>query len=114
MFKKIWAYIRLKRIMKALGIKKLMHHQTRAILDRDMDSLWSWGRRSGKTTTAILYTLVWNTKHLYASPNILFIPDPDLHRVPGSRHFVYKELLDAHRKCEEAGIRMFKIVGPKR
>lgn len=109
MFKKIWAYIRLKRIMKALGIKKLTPQQTRAILDHDMDSLWSWGRRSGKTTTAILYALVWNTKRLYVSPYIVFIPDPDLHRVPGSRRWVCRELLEAHRKCKDAGIRVFEI-----
>lgn len=112
MFRKIWAYIRLKRIQKALGLKKLTPQQTSAILDHKMDSLWSWGRRSGKTTTAIIYTLVWNTKHLVVSPHIVFISDPDLLRVPGSRRFVYEELLEAHRKCKDAGIRVFKIVKP--
>lgn len=110
MFKKIWAYIRLKRIMKALGIKKLTPQQTRAILDKRIDLLWHWGRRSGKTTAVIIYTLLWNTKILLVSPDVERIPDPDLIRVPGSRRFVYNELMEAHRKCEMAGIRVFKIV----
>ena len=109
MFRRIWAYIRLKRIQKALGIKKLTHEQTRAILDKKMNSLWNWERRSGKTTAAIIYTLVWHTKRLYVSPNIVFIPDPDLYRVPGSRRWVYKELMDARKKCEKAGIKVFEI-----
>ena len=109
MFRRIWAYIRLKRIQKALGIKKLTPQQTDAILNKNMGSLWHWGRQSGKTTTAILYTLVWNTKTLYVSPNIPCIPDPDLQRVPGSRRWVYRELLIARKKCKDAGIRVFKI-----
>lgn len=110
MLERIWAHIRLKRILKALGIKKLTSQQTRAILDKKMDLLWDWKRQSGKTTAAIIFTLLWNTKSLYVSPNIVCIPDPDLVRVPGSRRFVHRELLEAHRKCVDAGIRVFKIV----
>ena len=110
MFEKIWAHIRLKRILKALGIKKLTPQQTDAILNKKMGQLWDWKRQSGKTTAAIIFALVWNTGSLYASPHIVSIPDPDLVRVPGSRRFVHRELLEAHKKCTDAGIRVFKIV----
>lgn len=111
LFERIRARIRLKRILKALGIKKLTPQQTDAILNDNMNSLWYWERRSGKTTAAIIYTILWCTNRLYVSPYIVFAPDPDLQRVPGSRRWVLKELLDAHGKCKEAGIKVFEIEG---
>ena len=109
---RIWAYLRLKRILKALGLQKLTPRQMRAILHDDMQSLWGWERQSGKTTAAIIYMLLWRDKALLVREEFPWsIPDPDLTRVPTTKRFVYKELKEAHKKCEAAGIRVFKLVG---
>jgi len=122
-FRKLWAMVRLARIEKALGIKLFKHQRKVVLKDVNAGQMFLWTRGSGKTTAAVIRTLVWSRvpiRVIHERAKLArqitdlreieppAIPDPDatdMRSLDVTLH-MYK---DFHDKCVEHGIRVSDI-----
>lgn len=107
--------IRLWRICRAVGIRKLTAPQKRVLLSGNAEELWQWERRSGKTLTACLYTLLYQKTPIRLSRQSLHpaIPDPDGAINGRAGLFTTNMFRDMHARCMRAGIKVCDIAFEK-
>ena len=103
---RIWRAIRFARICKALGIKPTKDVK-RAVYS-DIRSLRVWGRQSGKTTAAILWTLMWRTVPARSLGEV-YIPDPDMYKNSEIERLTREKFSRAHAACMKKRIKVFDI-----
>lgn len=134
--KRIMARIRLRKIEKAIGIR-LTKRQRKTALNPDVPDMSSWGRGSGKTVTACIWTLMWREKPIRMKYELMkigrdldddclnewmqgfrfeerkrAIPDPDAYRYNWIRFkHTWKLLFEYRRRCVEKKIRVFYLDG---
>ena len=109
--KRLLRRYRLWQICRACGIKRLYKRQLDVLLSGDIDSLWEWGRASGKTITACLYTLLYQKEPIKLSRTMLSpaIKDPDGHINGHVGRFVTDEFIRMHTLCRRAGVKVCDI-----
>ena len=102
---------RLWRICRACGIKRLYKWQRDVLLSGNINDLWQWGRASGKTTTACLYTLLYQEEPIKLSRTMLTpaIQDPDGHINAHVGRFITDEFLRMHTLCRRTGVKVCDI-----
>lgn len=107
LIKKAWAKYRLRRICKALGVKPYPK-MVRYVINKD-ETIFSGGRRNGKTLALIIDTLVYKRvpPALFdCGIDCWFFKDPDYWKMPArNRERFYRwELKKAVDNCEAKGI----------
>ena len=109
--KRILRRYRLWKICRACGIKKLYKRQLDVLLSGKNDDLYQWGRGTGKTITACLYTLLYQKEPIKLSRTMLnpAIPDPDGHINGHVGRFVTDEFIRLHGLCRRAGVKVCDI-----
>ena len=132
----IKARIRLRKITKAIGIR-MTKRQKKAALDPDGPDMTGWGRGSGRTVTACIWTLMWRKKPIRLKYEMVkigrdltddylneklqgfrfeekkrAIPDPDAYQYNWQvfKH-TWNLLCEYRRRCVEKKIRVFYLDG---
>lgn len=107
--RRMWAWYRLRRICKALGIEPWPEVKA-YVLDKK-DCVFSGGRRSGKTMAVILDTLVYKRVQpamVACDGACKFCRDPDFGRSRYADRWYVQQLKEAARTCEAAGIEVVR------
>jgi len=107
----IFTRIRLWRILRAMGIKRLYPQQEAYVFGAAVD-LREWPRGSGKTTACLVYLLMWyrGTMCRWSSQRAEILKDPDYY--PSStrnRLFHQREIDEAHEACVLKRIKVFEL-----
>ena len=98
--------IRLWRICRAIGIKRLYEWQRDFIFDRA--GMIQGGRATGKTLACIIKLLMWRRGQFnrYSYPGAM-LKDPDYSKC---RNWADKQVFKAHAACKAKGIRVFELI----
>lgn len=104
--KNIFTLIRLRRICRALGIKRLYKWQIDYVFNKSRTIVG--GRASGKTIAFIIKLLMWRIAPFRKNEHLgSLLRDPDYSK---ARIWTDREVYKAHAKCKAKHIKVFEII----